>query len=440
MKKIFFISLFLIALFIAVLPIVGNSYMQTLIEDKLDILNSHGLELKDVKTSSTYLSTNKHFEFINKSTDSMLNGMLLGVDIEYSNIPFSKDVSLDIYPLDMSQSMSNELKTNDINFYNKIKTLLNSKGLLYHIDYNVLSKDFSSYVKDINENYSLKDGEKLAIKLDKVFFNGNGDLISPNRLTSTIKEMKISAIADDAKFVFSLNDFSSSNDFESLTTSISSVKLASFEFTIKSLKDIIDVKMNNIKMKSSSSEKKEAFELSYKSFINSLTFYSNDLKFSVKNLNSDIIVKELDKHSFEELSNLISKTNSSNSALLDQKIQESLIKLLSKGLVLNIADFSIDILKLHDEKALGGFKSKSIIKIKKDDNLVQKLNISPILLASNIDVKTDVNLSKVLYQRLIQNSPLSSTISKYAKEYGDNIVFVIDFIDSSLVVNGTVIN
>ncbi len=162
------VAVVFILVLIALLPIVGNRFMKTTISQRVAELQSVGLEVSKEKSEFGYLNTSRHFEFILKDTqkfityleqysqkqippyvDALVKGVLLGVDLKYSNFPFAKSLTLELYPI-----------------------FLSTKGIFYHIQYNFLNNDFKGFVKGINEKYKLDNGLKLIALLQKANFNG----------------------------------------------------------------------------------------------------------------------------------------------------------------------------------------------------------------------------------------------------------------------------
>ena len=167
MKK-FIIFIVVAILLAAALPIIGNKLVENSIEDRLTTLGSYGLEVSKAETTSSYLNTKKHFEFLlrdgdkfieylNKYSDQQIppyvnaafEGVLIGADVEYSNIPLSRALTVDIYPLSLSKNMMSSIKENDLDFYNYFEKFLHSKGVLYHINYNIVSEDFDGFLVDL---------------------------------------------------------------------------------------------------------------------------------------------------------------------------------------------------------------------------------------------------------------------------------------------------
>jgi len=152
MKKLPLILIVIILIAIAILPIIGNKFMQNRVQDEITLLSSHGLKVEKLDTKESYLNTKKHFEFILENSsdmikllnhytkyqghaynDKLFNGFKIGVDVEYSNIPFTKTINFDIYPLAMSKLMEQNMKTEDVKFYEYMAKFLANKGILYHV-------------------------------------------------------------------------------------------------------------------------------------------------------------------------------------------------------------------------------------------------------------------------------------------------------------------
>ncbi len=440
----------------AALPIIGNKLVENSLEDRLTTLSSYGLEVSKAETKSSYLSTKKHFEFLlrdadkfveylNKYSDKQIppyvnaafEGVLIGADVEYSNIPLSKAVSVDIYPLSLSENMMSSIKEDDLDFHNYLEKFLHSKGVLYHINYNIVSEDFDGFVQDIKESYTLKDGTKMTLNLLNATFSGNGELIAPNSVISNIETINLAIDSAKTKVTFSFDGFSSSSNFESKSTYLSGANLKSFKLIVNAINENLLFEANDIKVNLSSNTQGNKAELNAKSSLKSMSIKSDTIDVVMKDFAYDIAIHGLDKDSFEELRVKISrmKTASSTNDLL-QEIQDSVVKLLSHGLAIDIAKFSLENVTLNKTENLEGFDVKSKFKIKEDRDLATKISLSPLLVAQNIDMTINIKLSKPLYAKLTNGVPMTSMASGYAKEDGNSVVFDITFINGEFRVNG----
>jgi uncharacterized protein DUF945 len=454
MKKTL-ITLGVVILVAAALPIIGNSVMQSSIQERVNELKVYGLESKKIETEKGYLNTKQHFEFLlkdanafveylNKYADgqippyvnAMLEGVLIGVDLEYSNIPFSKSVTLDVYPLSMSESMANELQKENLPFYTYLEKFLHSKGILYHIDYNIVSQDFEGFIKDIDEKYTLEDKTELLLSLQGAIYEGNGELIAPERLTTSVKKIRLEILEKNDSVIFNLHDLQTASSYESKSTYLSSTELEDFDFVVSGTKQDLTVHLKDIKLNASSNTQGEFAEIDSKSSIENLQLDSEKLTLDMKNFNIDMAIDSLDKESFQESVEMFSKLNKLNDPTLELKLRESLIKMLSKGLVFSIADFSIEDITLKKSEKLKGFKVQSQMKIKEDKDFAQKLQASPLLLISNIDVVTKIRVSREIYAKLTEQRPVPQMIQGYLKEDGNDYIFDFNFQKGQLTLNG----
>jgi len=454
MKKV---VLFLLVgiLVLAALPIVGNSVMQKNIETRVSELESYGLKATQTKSKSTYLTSSQHFEFVLKNADefvnylkkysdqqippyvnAMLEGVVIGADLEYSNLPFSKAIELDIYPLSVSPEMENAIKEDSLELYSYIEKFLHSKGVLYHINYNIVSEDFDGYLKNINEKYTPKDGGVLTLTLKDATFKGNGELIAPNRMSSIIKELSLNVKKDSEIVTFKLVNLLSSTSTESKNTYLTSADLENFTIAVDAKGENTNIDMKNIHINVSSNAQGEFAELNSKSSIDSLTIESQQLNMAMKKFNFDIATNGVDKKVYEELEELISETKASGNMMLDEKIQKTVIELLSKGLVINIADFSVQNITLDTTDNLQGFKIKSVLTLKEDKDFGKKLQMSPMMLISNVEIQTDIRVSREIYAKLTKNRPIPPVVKEYMKEDGNDIIFNISYLDGKAKVNG----
>ncbi len=193
MKKI--IISILLVLGAAALPIIGQKITQAELDSKIDELKTYGLEVKNPSIDSSYLNTSNHYEFALKDsekflnylsqmsgdklpsyTKSLLDGTVVGADIKYSNIAFASDMEIEIYPLALPKQTAADLKKNDANLFKFIDGLLDDKALLYHINYNLGSKDFDGYVKDIDKSYTDASAKSVNFKISGLTYIGNGSL------------------------------------------------------------------------------------------------------------------------------------------------------------------------------------------------------------------------------------------------------------------------
>lgn len=454
MKK-FLLVLAVIIGVIALLPILGNKVADKVLKDGIELLTSNGLELKNDKTDSTYLSTKKHYEFllsdaskfisyINQNSDakiphisdSIMSGATVGVDIQYSNFPFSSKVLVDIYPLALPTKMTSELRKEDINFYIYIDKLLKSKAILYHINYYMDDEFFNGYIKNIDEAYMFDDGTKMTFKLLNSTYYGEGSLIAPRNLQTGISNIIININKSGENIVLEMHDLTSASTFESQSTYAASAAMKSMLISVsKSGSDKLEAELNNMKVNISSNTQGNKAELYTKSSLEEFKINSSGINIIASGFNYDISLEAIDKDSYEEFIKLTSQTNTNNSAEFEEKFQATIIKLLSKGLSFSVADLSINKIARKDKKAIEGFSVMARVVLNEDANLAKKLKSSSKSLTDSINLSSTIKISKELYMLINKEAPVTAVANSLAKEDGNKLVFEIKLNKSKLTVN-----
>ncbi|MDD3059729.1 MAG: hypothetical protein PHW94_02160, partial [Sulfurimonas sp.] len=212
MKKLL-VLLFVFVLVAAALPIIGNKLISSALDEKIELLHDNGIDVQNTRVDSSYLQTKRHYEFLLQDSEKffvylnqsshgeipsyvqdVIDGVLLGADVSYSNVPFINNIVVDIYPIKLSSKTMDTLKESDQNFYDFVSAFLAKKGILYNLQYDMISEDFSGYVKDINESYIENDGTNLKFSLFGMSYEGSGNLIAPNILSSQMQNISIEAL------------------------------------------------------------------------------------------------------------------------------------------------------------------------------------------------------------------------------------------------------
>jgi hypothetical protein len=455
MKKIL-VVLFVIVLLAAALPIVGNKLAENALSEKIELLSENGIEVKSEIVDASYLHTKKHYEFLLQDSEKfaiyvneyshtqippyineIIHGIVLGVDVEYSNIPFINNVVLDAYPVALSETVMDNIKKDDADFYTFLLSFFEKKGILYHLEYDIMTKDFSGYVKDINEQYILQDETNVTTALVGITYGGSGDFIAPNLLASNIDLISFRAFKDAVEVKFDLAGFSSSSEFESKSVYASSASLGSVSLGIVSDENI-SMYAKDLKM-SLSSDTQESFAQMYaKAAFGESGINIQALNAKIYDFNYDISLSDLDKDALEELQDIATQLSNSPSESLELQIKESFITLLSRGVTLDIDDFSFKKLLLNDTDNLNGLSIHSQISFKEDPSLATKLIYTPLLLIQNLDTDVKIKISREIFNKINDNSPTTTIAMEYAKEEGDNFVFEISFHNGELMVNGKV--
>lgn len=407
MKKSIILIVLILGI-IAILPTIGNSIIKQTIDEKVLELGNFGIKIEVDNSSSSYLSTSRHFEFLvtdsrdffkhlNINSNASFDGMLIGIDIKYYNLPFVKAVNLEIYPLKMSTDIRQSIKEGDIRLYRYLEAFFKLKRVLCHINYNFINNKFDGYLNDIDEKLELKDKSTVKFKILKVFFDGK-----PNISNFSTKELSLNINQKDRNITVMINSFKSSS-----------------EFNLKNgYKNRIGFK--DIKVISTTAIK--------------------SIDFDIKDLNFNTSVKGLDTKEIENLRALILKGNSISYSKFQNEMKISLVSLFSRGLTISLNDYSFKNIILNKIHNINGASLKAKIIVKKDTALAQKLSISPMLVLNDFDISLNIKLSKEIFEKLKSVNSNILIIDSYAKINKNNVTFDIVYKDTKLLINGKALN
>lgn len=459
MKKILLLLSLVIAI-VAYLPILGNKIIENLLNENIEVLKINGIEVIESKTDLSYLQTKKHYEFLLKDANKvveylnkfssekippyinpMLEGVLVGVDLDYSNIPLSKALSIDIYPLKLSDKVISDMQNRDAKLSEYIKSFLQNRGVLLHVNYNLLSKDFDGYIKDINEQQSLKSGARLTLNLQNSIYSGSGELIAPIKLLGSVNKMMVKVADNEDEFLFNMQNFSTDAKFESQTTYLSAAKLEKLQMQmISSENGNIELNISGMVASVSSNMQGVKGEMNAKSTIDSIVINSKELAINASNFNYDIALQGMDKDSFEEVRILASKIKTDDSSKAAENLQNGFIKLLSYGLTLDVNDFSLQKIMIDNAKDLEGFSLKSKATIKEDKSLKDKIKNSPALVVEDVNMSTNLKFSKAIFNLAVEKYPMVVLAKEYAKDEANSLVYDFSFINGAFKINDKSLN
>ena len=277
MKKIYLIlSIFVI--FILLSPFIGNQLIEDILNQKIKELSSQNLILEKSVTHSSYLTTKKEFQFLYKESNQEI---LIGTDIQYSNLLFNKMVSIDIYPISFS------------------KKRIKDKSLLVHLEYDVTTQNFIGHIRDVAQHYSLKNSIELSFTVLNATFKGKGKLDNPDFFHSKIEKFAVTVEENSQKIVLDIDNLLSSikhnnatkrevsakNSFDSLAFTIDSNKFQCKDFNYSVTFDELD-KESLVTLQQSVQNDSNSIEKSL------LQLASQGIHFSIDNFSvKDVIVK-----------------------------------------------------------------------------------------------------------------------------------------------------
>ena len=271
MKKTLFFSLLLIIL-VALSPILGNKIVTYYVDQEIIAVKKKGITLNFKSETPGYMYTSKQYEFILTDvdafakylteygagllppyTDELLKSIVFRLDMKYHNIPFLEPISIDIYPMYISDPIMNKLKGSDNVFFKNFENFITRQGLLYHIDYDLLSENYKGHIKNIDYNERGYDGSNIILTLHNAIFNGSGSFNAPKSLQANIEKIYLQTNNTSKDVSIEINRFSTHSS-EGIEKSVEDVYEKSKEFfdKTKEMYEESDIpeQMNDIKEES----------------------------------------------------------------------------------------------------------------------------------------------------------------------------------------------
>ena len=497
MKKtlIFLVLLLVVG---ASLPIIGNKIVTYYIDGEIVTLKSKGITLNFKSETPGYFYTSKQYEFILNDvdafagylteygagllppyTDELLKSIVFRLDMKYHNIPFLEPISIDIYPMYISDGMMSKLQGSENIFFKNFQKFVTRQGLLYHIDYDLLSENYSGYIKNIDYNERNYDGSNIILTLHNAVFNGSGAFNGSSSLqsdvekifyktTGTSKEISVEITKMSTKSTKTLTQtteemydetkemYDKSKDMyqqsgmpervETLKKQSENAVREMYDTSMK-MKSMFfkskDTKTNeetNIEIEGSDiniSSQKDGETTKNKSyfFFESLNLKSTNIDLEMSTVKYDSSMSGMDTKTYKELKSLASllKEDPSLSVLNDLKV--SAINLLSNGLKVQVPELSVANVNYYGED-LGGFKLHTALNVKEDKHLAAKMLFSPLFIVQNIDFKINLTLSKKIFNRFIQDVPFAIVSTLGSKQTAKDLMYDISYINGNLRVNG----
>ncbi|MBC8236766.1 MAG: hypothetical protein H8E76_00915 [Helicobacteraceae bacterium] len=497
MKKSLFFSLLLIIL-AALSPIIGNKIVTYYVDQEIVAVKKKGITLNFKSETPGYMYTSKQYEFILTDvdafarylteygagllppyTDELLKSIVFRLDMKYHNIPFLEPISIDIYPMYISDKIMDKLNGSDNIFFKNFENFITRQGLLYHIDYDLLSENYKGHIKNIDYNERTYDGSNIILTLHNAIFNGTGSFQAPKSLKTNIDKIyfqtsdtskdvsieinrlgtqssdgidksveviyeKSKELYDKTKEMYEesdipekMNDMKDESEDTAREIYNTSMQMKSMFFKSKDKKsnEELNIEAQNVDINSSSqNDKKKSKNKSY-FFFESLKLNSNTKEVKMSQLVYNSSMQNIDKKSFEKLQKLMLELKTRPSSETISKLKVSAIEILSNGLKVHIPEFSVAKV-FYEGEDLGGFKLISALNIKEDKNLAAKMLFSPFFIVQNLDFKLNLSVSKKIYNKFVEEVPLALLALSATKQTATDLIYDVSYINGNLTVNG----
>ncbi len=449
-KKIWIIGAIITAVVLA-LPMVGNISVAKMTNKRIAMLENNGIAVTSSDNGSNYMSTKSHYEFkledaaafkayldsLSKAQvpaymSSMLDDVVMAADVEYSNVLLNSDISLDLYPVAFTDEASKRMQSEDALLYEQMMQMLKDHAFLYHMDYDVAGSTFKGYIKDIDKEIVFQDGKKAKIVFESATFDGHGTLVEPTSVDLHVKNAAVDfRLPEDASMVLNLSDLESKSRFSAKNSFDLDYKTKHLYFKFKDVLSTMEIKAEN--MTSTSSSITVDGKLNTKVSAEVEAFDMNDANSSVK---LKQLVFAMDANGIDEAAYEAFQKASEQASAGSQYTMLAAVGVLAKGFTLNVDTLSVKQLSIRDSGMMDGFNHKIKIEVKKDDNLVQKIQVSPLALMQNINIDADLRFKEKFYAYLKAHSGNLAMADSFSKKDQGDVRFEILVKDGKITVNG----
>lgn len=455
MKKFLFFILF-ISFFIVTLPFIGNSVVESTLNDRIEVLDSYGVKLESFSSVRSYFHTKNHYQFIIQDSDkfmlylaiimgrqidsnfkNLFLGTSFGMDISYSNFPLSDDVGLDLYLVSLSKNYMADMKQKDFAFYTYFKNFLEKKGFFWHLEYNILGNNFNGYFKDIQFKYQFIDGSKLLVQLRNSKYVGTGFVLSPDVFSSKAEMLAASINTPKEKVSLSINNVDSSITFDTNETYISNMQIGTFNLDIQDKQgNDVNFSMNGFALGISQMNENNRTKIYLKNSLENTNIISQNNSVKLENFSYDAAIENIDTENLKRLQILLADAQKYTKDELNGLVLQNLIALFSKGIELNVAQFSLENIVQNSRDNLGGFEVRFHLLLEEDELLKTKIYHSPMEIEKEITLELNLRISKLVFDALFEKLPAVNILKLYGKNLQDDVVLEIKIRDSVLSING----
>ncbi len=449
-KKIIAIgAMVLIAL--AVLPLVGNMGVKKIIDERITMLDEHGIKVESSDNGSSYLETKSHYVFtledpaafraylatLSKAQvpaylNAMLDDVVMAADVEYSNLLVSSDIALDLYPVAFTDAAADRMKSEDATLYTQMLQMLDEKAFMYHMEYDVTGGAFKGYIKDINKEVTFNDGKKAKIIFEDATFNGKGTLVEPEHISLHVKNADVDfSLPEETRMKLSLKELQSESSFDAKNSFDLDYRAQSLLFAFSDQQNQIQIDASDMATVSDS----RVVDAKLNTKVN-----ASVKKFKMHDQNSSLELQDfafvMDANNIDEAAYEAFQKASEQAGASSQYSMLAALGVVAKGFDLHIEKLSVAKIAIKESALMDGFDHKIDITVKEDGQLVQKLQMSPMALLANINIDAKLAFAADFYNYMKTEAGNLGLADTFAKMEGDRVLFDILLQDSKITVNG----
>lgn len=448
-KKVLIAAAVIIAL-LAALPLIGNMSVEKMINERTAMLNANGVQVKSRDNGSSYLTTRNHYEFsledpvafenylnsfsktqVPAYLHAMLDDVVMAADVTYSNLLINNDISLDLYPISFSKGAGDRMKTEDATLYAQMTEMLDNREFMYHMDYNAAASTFKGNIKDINKELVFQDGKTAKIVFEAATFTGSGSLVEPESVELHVKNADVDfSLPEDAAMKLTLYNLESSSSFGAKNSFSLNYKADALHFSFADSQTNVRVDASEMTTLSNSKVENAKLATTVNATVKHFKLQDQNGSLELENFMFEMDADNIDEAAYEAF-----QKASDQAGVSSQHTLLASLGVVSKGFNLHVNRLSVDKIAIKDSGLMDGFDHKVDIIVKEDDKLIQKMQMTPMVLVQNIDINAKLQFASAFYSFMQAQGNLAMA-DMFAKKEGDTVLFDITLHDGKAIVNG----
>jgi len=348
-------------------------------------------------------------------------GLKVGIDVHYLGTMASA-VAFDIYPLAFPTLYTLAMQqSQDKALFSQIEKMLEKKTFLIHLEFNKLLNHFTGYFKDIDEG--IKADKVVNLHLKGMKFEGDIQDKRLNNLRQTLESMYLKA-----ENSFDMNLTKLENTYTRTGKGEENYRT---EYKLENLAISSDDKtfsMHNMHIDSYAKLANILSGFGIKTKIKEIAYSDKKQKTELQEIDLDIKADNFDMATLRKLENI----NPND----DKAVMHTLQKLISHGITLSLANFSIKSLNLNAQK-LDGFTLSSHFEIDKSLNIMA-LNTNPMSAINAMNANIYLSLSRDIFATLAGHPQAMMTMMLFQpKDVNGSKVYDVKLKDGKLTLNGS---
>jgi len=237
-------------------------------------------------------------------------------------------------------------------------------------------------------------------------------------------------LPEDAKMQLTLVNLDSSSIFDTKNRFDLNYKAEKLHFSFEDNLTNVRVDVSEMMTTTNSSVDNAKLETKINASVKHFALHDANSSFALEDFSFEMDANGIDEAAYEAFQKASEQAGASA-----QYTMLASLGVVAKGFNLHVNRLSAEKIAIKNSGLMDGFDHKIDITVKADDNLIQKMQMTPVALLNNIDIDAKLQFASVLYD-FIKTQGNFSLADNFAKKQGDKVIFDITLQEGKVKVNG----